>query len=82
MDELDFGTLHVDSHRTVRVFLSNVTEVTAKWRLNYVLFPKKSNFGYMTKTAWESENLEKTDDPDVFEFSVTEVMQSILIHGF
>ena len=72
MDEISFGTVHVESHRTFRVFLSNVTEVTAHWRLNYVAFPKKANFGYATKTEWESENLEKNDDPDVFEFSVTE----------
>ncbi len=57
----------------MRIFLSNVTDVTAKWSLNYVKFPKKSTIGYMTKTAWENENLEKLDDPDVFEFSVTEV---------
>lgn len=65
--------MHVDGHRTIRIFLSNVTDVTAKWGLNYVKFPKKSTIGYMTKTAWENENLEKLDDPDAFEFSVTEV---------
>ena len=71
MDEISFGEVHVQSHRTFRVFLSNVTEVTAKWALNYVSFPKRSTLGYMTKTEWESENQEKLDDPDVFEFSVT-----------
>jgi len=48
------------------VFLSNITEVTSKWKLNYVTFPKKQTIGYMTKTAWEGENLEKVDDPEVF----------------
>jgi len=72
-DELEFGMVHVDGHRTIRIFLSNVTDVTAKWSLNYVKFPKKSTIGYMTKTAWENENLDKLDDPEVFEFSVTEV---------
>jgi hypothetical protein len=47
--------------------------VTAKWSLNYVKFPKKSTIGYATKTNWENENIEKLDDPEVFEFSVTEV---------
>lgn len=73
MDELDFGTVNVDKFRTIRVFLSNVTEPTARWKLNYVSFPKKSTIGYSTTTPWEVENMEKTDDPDVFEFSVTDV---------
>jgi hypothetical protein len=67
--------VHVDGHRTIRVFLSNTTDVTAKWKLNYVTFPKKSTVGYMTTTKWENENIEKLDDPDVFEFSVTEVLK-------
>jgi hypothetical protein len=57
-----------------------VTDVTAKWSLNYVKFPKKSTIGYMTKTAWDNENLEKLDDPDVFEFSVTEVREYLKYH--
>jgi hypothetical protein len=73
VDELDFGVVNVDKFRTIRVFLANVTEPTAKWKLNYVAFPKKSTIGYSTTTPWEIENMEKTDDPDVFEFSVTEV---------
>lgn len=35
--------------------------------------PKKSTIGYKTKTAWEVENMEKIDDPEVFEFNITEV---------
>jgi len=73
MDELDMGVVNVDKFRTIKVFLSNVTEPTAKWKLNYVSFPKKSTIGYSTLTPWEQENMEKTDDPDVFEFSVTDV---------
>jgi hypothetical protein len=72
MDELDLGTVHIDKFHTVKVFLSNITDVTAKWRLNYVSFPKKATVGYATMTPWETENLQKCDDPDVFEFSVTE----------
>jgi hypothetical protein len=59
MDELDFGTVHIEKHRTVRLFLSNITTVTGKWKLNYVSFPKKSTIGYSTLTAWEQENLQK-----------------------
>ena len=73
LDELDFGIVNVDKFRTVKVFLTNITDVTAKWRLNYVKFPKKSTIGYSTTTPWEKENMEMTDDADVFEFSVTDV---------
>jgi hypothetical protein len=65
--------VNVDKFRTIKVFLSNITHVTAKWTLNYVKFPKKATIGYNTTTPWEEENLKKTDDPDVFEFSLTEV---------
>jgi hypothetical protein len=70
-DELDFGTVNVDKFRTIKVFLSNITHVTAKWSLNYVKFPKKATIGYNTTTPWEQENLKKVDDADVFEFSLT-----------
>jgi hypothetical protein len=53
MDELDMGTVHIDKFRTIKVFLSNTTEVTAKWSLNYVKFPKKQTIGYSTTTPWE-----------------------------
>ena len=36
-------------------------------------FPKKQTAGYSTMTPWESENMQKDDDPDVFEFSITDV---------
>lgn len=71
LDELDFGQVNVERDRTIHVYLSNVTEVTARWQLHYVKFPKKSTFGHNTTTPWEVENLEKTDDCDVFEFSAT-----------
>jgi len=73
MDELDFGTVNVDRLRTIKVFLSNQTEVTAKWQLNYVKFPKKNKISDFTTTKWEEENLSKMDDPEVFEFSVDSV---------
>ena len=73
LDELDFGQVNVERDRTIHVYLSNQTEVTAKWQLNYVKFPKKGTIGHNTTTPWELENMEKTDDPEVFEFSVTSV---------
>ena len=53
MVELDFSVVNVDKFRTIKVYLSNVTDVTAKWKLNYVAFPKKSTIGYSTTTPWE-----------------------------
>lgn len=58
-DELDFKTCNVDRHRTIRVYLSNITEVTANWSLNYVKFPKKTVVSKYTTTVWEEENLQK-----------------------
>jgi len=71
-DELDFSTCNVDMKRTITIFLSNITVVTANWMLNYVKFPKKATISKYTTTAWEEENLEKLDDPDVFEFSLAQ----------
>lgn len=65
--------MHIDGYRTLVFFLLNETPVTAKWTLNYVKFPQKSVVGFKTTTRLEQENLQKTDDPDVFEFSVSEV---------
>ena len=73
MDELDFGKVNVERQRTIHIYLSNDTDVTAKWMLNYVKFPKKQTIGHNTTTPWEVENMEKSDDPEVFEFSVTSV---------
>ena len=72
-DEMEFGICNVDKHRTIKVFLSNITECTANWTLNYVKFPKKQTISKYTTTMWEDENLEKVDDPEVFEFLVTGV---------
>lgn len=66
VDELNFGEVNVETDRTVHIYLSNITEVTAKWTLNYVKFPKKHTIGHNTTTPWEHENIEKTDDPEVF----------------
>jgi len=72
-DELDLGIVNVDKFRTIKVYLSNITKATAVWKLNYVKFPRKKTIGHNTTTPWEQENMDKTDDPDVFEFSASEV---------
>ena len=80
MDEMDFGVCNVDCFRTITLYLSNITEVTAKWSLNYVKLPKKVTMSKYTETAWEAENLKKVDDPDVFEFSISNVSRIVTNH--
>jgi hypothetical protein len=80
MDEMSFGVCNVDKFRTIKLFLSNETAVTAKWSLNYVKFPKKNPASNYTTTKWEEENNNKVDDPDVFEFSLSNV-SALLTNG-
>lgn len=56
LDELDFGMVNVEKARTIHIYLSNLTDVTAKWALNYVKFPKQATYGHNTTTPWEIEN--------------------------
>ncbi len=79
MDEMDFGICNVNCHRTITLYLSNITEVSAKWSLNYVKFPKKTTISKYTETKWEAENLKKVDDPDVFEFSISGVSNILIL---
>mmetsp|Transcript_6993 Transcript_6993/g.7912 ORF Transcript_6993/g.7912 Transcript_6993/m.7912 type:complete len:308 (-) Transcript_6993:18-941(-) len=71
-DEIDLGEINIERSMRTMFYLINETTVPAKWNLNYVKFPKKATIGYMTKTPLEIENLNKTDDPEVFQFSVSE----------
>lgn len=79
VDEINLGEVNIERSRQTMFYLMNVTPVPAKWTLNYVKFPKKATIGYMTKTPLEIENLKKTDDPDVFQFSITDVSKTMLI---
>lgn len=72
LDELDFGEVNVEGERKIHIYLANETDVTAKWSLAYVNFPKKQTIGHNTTTPWETENIEKTDDRSVFDFGITE----------
>lgn len=66
--ELNFGTTHIEHPKRQTLYLSNVTEVLANWSLHYIKFPKKDTLGHRTVTMLEQENIDKTDDPEVFEF--------------
>ena len=69
----DFNTVYYKDVKIISVFLCNSGPVPAKWKLHYVKFNPKKLTGFMTKTILEKEDDEKTDDPSVFQFSVSEV---------
>lgn len=73
----DFGECHIRNKITHSFFLSNRSHVPANWSLSHVSFPKKEYHGHATVTILEKEDLEKTDEQSVWEFSVTEVSLSL-----
>lgn len=70
---LDFGLLHIDDEKILTIWLCNKSPVPAQWKIVYVPFQQKDYFGAATTTKLEKENLEKVDDPEVFNFEVSEV---------
>ena len=69
----DFGIVHINNKKTIAIFLSNASIVPGKWKLNHIKINSKKNLSDFTMTQLEQENKSKTDDPAVFEFSVTQV---------
>lgn len=69
----EFGYVHINNKKTKTFYLCNLTPVPAKWKLNYVKFPKKKIISTITLTKMEIENMKIVDDPSVWEFSITEV---------
>lgn len=69
----EFGVVHINNAKVKSIYLSNPTKVPAKWKLNYVKYPTKKTVSDATLTKMEKEDLEKTDDPSVWEFALTEV---------
>ncbi len=65
--------MHINNKKTKTFYLCNLTPVPAKWKLNYVKFPKKKIISTITLTRMEIENMKIVDDPSVWEFSITEV---------
>ena len=74
---IDFGSVNCESFKKASVFLKNITEVLTDWQINYVKFKPKKYYGYGTTTTDEKEDIEMTDDPDMFLYNVT----SGEIHG-
>lgn len=69
---IDFGKVNCESNRRSSLFLSNETEVETKWSIHYVKQTSKKIMGHGTITKEEQEDLDKTDDPNVFEFNIRE----------
>ena len=55
-DELDFGICHIESRREVVIYLSNITEVTANWRIEHMKVPTKPIVSKYTITKSEKED--------------------------
>lgn len=68
---VDFGFTNCESYKKYSIFIKNETEVESKWTINYIKFTGKKIYGHGTITKDEKEDIEKTDDPDVFQFSVS-----------
>lgn len=76
---LDFGLLHVDDERIQTIWLCNKSPVPAQWKIVYVPYPVKEYYGAATVTKLEKEDIEKVDDPEVFNFEVSEVGHSLIV---
>lgn len=70
---IDFDVCHINNFVQKTAYLVNLTKVPGKWKLNYIKYPSKKILGIATVTKMDLEDSKKTDDPDVFEFSMTEV---------
>ncbi len=68
---INFGKVNCENFRKHSIYLLNETEVETKWTLNFVKSIPKKVQGYGTVTKEEIEDIERTDDPDVFIFNIT-----------
>lgn len=73
INEFDFGLIHVKNTVQQTLYLGNSTPIPAKWHLlHFTTMKKNMNLSKLTKTQLEFEEDRKTDEPDVFEFSLSE----------
>lgn len=68
---IDFGKVNCESYKKSCIYLKNITVVESDWQINYIKHVPKEEYGYGTTTTGEKEDMEMTDDPDMFMFSVT-----------
>lgn len=76
-NRIDFGHVNVESYAESKLHIMNETEVSTSWEIKYVKYTKKTNYGYATMVDDERDDVEMTDDSEVFTFNKTEG----LIHG-
>jgi hypothetical protein len=69
---IEFGLVNCESFRKTTIYISNVSEVDTRWSINYVKHVPKKNYGHGTMTNEEKEDIQKTDDASVFNFSISE----------
>lgn len=65
--------MNVESFKKASIYLLNETEVDTKWKIFYVKGNLKKVYGHKTMTMDEKEDRERVDDPEVFDFNITEV---------
>lgn len=68
---IDFGKVNCESFKKSCIFLKNITDVETDWQINYIKHIPKEEYGYGTTTIGEKEDMQMTDDPDMFMFSIT-----------
>lgn len=68
---INFGNVNCESFKKSSIYLTNETEVESKWTVNYVKFISHKIYGHGTTTIEEKEDINQTDDPEVFEFSLS-----------
>lgn len=75
---IDFGLVNTNDKKIISVWLVNKSIVPAEWKIVYIPFKEKDYYGAATVTNLEKENLEKIDDPEVFNFKQSEVITKII----
>lgn len=65
---IDFGKVYCESHKKNYIYLKNLTDVESDWKIEYVKFTPRKDYGYGTLTNEEKEDIELIDDPEVFKF--------------
>jgi hypothetical protein len=70
---IDFGKVNCESYKKSCIYLKNITDVESDWQINYIkhIHIPKDQYGYGTTTIGEKEDMEMTDNPDMFMFSIT-----------
>ena len=73
INEFDFGLIHVKNFVHLTLYLGNSTPIPASWHLlHFKTLKKNMNLSKLTRTQLEFEEDRKSDEPEVFEFSLSD----------